>query len=655
MVRRKPNSGTAAFQPSLFGDDDEAPAHAPGVVPMITPDPGPIDLQVTPVLELPALEEAVRAAGRFALYTVATGVGDMGAEAHGWAIATAPDRAWYLPASLEGAPALLARLLEDPSLLTLSPDIKRDTVVLSNTLCPAPCPLSTPSTSDDSRVVRRKPNTGDLRPSSFYDITLAHYLLEPEMRHSVEILAANYLGRHLPDYESIAGKGARQLRPGDLPLADLHNWAGQMAVAVWSLYQPLKTEVEMEGLDGLLTDIEFPLALVLADMEMAGVRIDVEALNRAATEMRTRMADLEKEIYALVGEEFNVGSPSKVGEILFDKLQLDPKAKKTKTGQYSTSEEVLEKVADKHPVVNKILEYRQMKKLLNTYLTALPEWIDPRTGKIHTTYNQTVTATGRLSSSDPNLQNIPIREEMGRGIRAAFIPDEGNLFLSADYSQIELRLAADMANDAVMLDAFLHDKDIHAITASKIYHEPLESVTPEQRRRAKTANFGILYGISAFGLAQRLGIPRKEAKELIEGYFATFPTIRAYMDKSVNTAREQGYVTTIKGRRRRLADIMSKNPVVRGYAERNAINAPIQGSAADIIKIAMVRIADEMRAKGLKSQMIMQVHDELNFNVVPDELPVMQELVSRQMEAAFSGRVRLSASMGTGPDWLAAH
>lgn len=612
------------LQPSLFDTDTsepqppEAPAHS-------QPD-------VRTVSDLKELEQSVRNAGRYALFSLADGHSDMCAAPLGWVFAISPSQALFLSVSTPGANSLVADFLADSSILTITADIKRDYVILRN--------LS--------------PDT-PLSPSNFYDISLAHYILEPEMRHSVETLAMNYLQLHVPDYESIAGKGAKQLKLRELPTSTLLDWAGARTCAAFALCDPLSREVEQAGMVSLLSDIEFPLAIVLADMERTGVRIDVDALHSAAERMRMRIDSLEQEIHTLAGEPFNVGSPAKVGEILFDKLALDPKAKKTKTGQYSTSEEVLEKIAHLHPIVKLILEYRQLKKLLNTYLLALPESINPATGKIHTTYNQTVTATGRISSSDPNLQNIPVRDEQGRDIRKAFIPEEGQLFLSADYSQIELRLVADFADDAVMLDAFEHDKDIHAITAAKIYHEELANVTPEQRRKAKTANFGILYGISAFGLASRLSIPRSEAKELIDGYFATFPTIRHYMDSSMELARKQGYVSTICGRRRKLADINSRNPVVRGYAERNAINAPIQGSAADIIKIAMVHIHREMQQRGLKSKMIMQVHDELNFTVIPEELPVMQELIVRLMQSAYQGKVTLSASMGTGANWLEAH
>lgn len=408
-------------------------------------------------------------------------------------------------------------------------------------------------------------------------------------------------------------------------------------------------------MERLLDDIELPLVRVLAGMELAGVRLDVAALNDAARDMEERIAALEEEIYSLVGERFNIGSPAKVGEVLFDRLKLDAKARKTKTGQYSTSEDILEKLVPKHPVVGKIMEFRALRKLLTTYLQALPAAINPETGKVHTNYNQTVTATGRISSSAPNLQNIPVRDDEGREIRRAFIADPGCLFFSADYSQIELRLMADFSDDGIMLDAFRNGRDIHAITAARIFHKSPEEVTANERRKAKTANFGIIYGISAFGLSTRLGIPRAEAKEIIDNYFMTFPGVKKYMSDSVEHAREKGYVETRMGRRRMLPDINSKNPVVRGYAERNAINAPLQGTAADIIKVAMVAIEREMRKLGLKSTMIMQVHDELNFNVIPEELPVLQELVTRQMESAYSGKVPLTAESGVASNWLDAH
>ena len=390
-------------------------------------------------------------------------------------------------------------------------------------------------------------------------------------------------------------------------------------------------------------------------MEVAGARIDVKALNDYSAVLTRQMNQLEEECQALAGVPFNTASPAQVGEVLFAHLQLDPKAKKTKSGQYSTTEEIRLKLRDRHPLVGKILELRGIRKLLSTYVNALPALINPRTGRIHTTYNQTVTPTGRLSSTNPKLQNIQVRNDEGREIRRAFIPADGNLFFSADYSQIELRLVADLSHDATMLDAFAHGHDIHAITAARIYHEPLERVTPDQRRKAKTANFGILYGISAFGLAERLAIPRSEAKMLIDGYFATFPGVRAYIDRSVEQARQQGYVTTLDGRRRMLPDINSRNAVVRSFSERNAVNAPIQGTAADVIKRAMIAIDRRFEAERLQSKMILQVHDELNFDVVPAELPRVEAIVIAEMEAAYHGGVRLEATHGTAANWLDAH
>jgi len=550
----------------------------------------------------------------------------------GTAIAYAEGKAGYIPAAFEAGNAFILDLFARKDIEKISSDTKRDYVVTSR------------RRTDSAPAV-----------ANYFDITLAHYILQPEMRHSLPELASQYLNYTLLSLPEGEKKRSKTPAFSDIKAEIFFKAACERADITMRLRDPLAEEVKKENMDHLLYSVEFPLVKVLADMELTGVRIDTAALDEAAREMEKRIDALEKEIHDLAGENFNVGSPAKVGEILFDKLQLDPKAKKTKTGQYSTSEEILEKVAAKHPIVNKILEYRALRKLLTTYLTALPACINPETGKVHTNYNQTVTATGRISSSSPNLQNIPVRDNEGREIRRAFIADPGHLFLSVDYSQIELRLVADFANDEIMLDAFRNNKDIHAITAAKIYHKDISDVTDNERRHAKTANFGILYGISAFGLANRLSIPRAEAKELIDNYFTTFPTIRKYMSDSVEHAREKGYVTTRMGRKRMLPDINSRNPVVRGYAERNAINAPIHGSAADIIKVAMVNIAAEMEKKGLKSKMIMQVHDELNFDVVPDELPAMQELVERLMPEAYHGNVSLTASCGVATNWLDAH
>lgn len=619
---------------SLFSDADFE--DAPAVDVSVAPAP-PRDLRMKLVNDaesLRELNERLLSAGECGLYMVTEGENDMEARWLGTAIALAEGECRYVDSSFVEGKAAVLDLLARPDIIKVTPQSKRDMVVAA--------------------VARAD---GQASLANFYDTSLAHYLLQPEMRHSPEELASQYLRLDLPPAPKAPAsvRGKKKDNP-DLSAEALMPWACAMADAVLLLRAPLESEVEKEGMRKLLEDVEMPLVSVLADMELTGVCLDVEALNEAAEAMQARINSIEKEIYELAGMEFNVGSPAKVGEVLFDRLDLEPKPKKTKTGQYSTSEDVLEKVLGKNPIVGKILEYRQLKKLVSTYLTALPANINPVTGRIHTNYNQTVTATGRISSSAPNLQNIPVRDDEGREIRRAFIASPGNLFLSADYSQIELRLVADFAHDETMLDAFRHDKDIHAITAAKIYHvENPDDVTADQRRHAKTANFGILYGISAFGLSTRLGIPRREAQSLINGYFATFPTIRQYMTQSTEFAREHGYVETRMGRKRRLPDINSKNPVVRGYAERNAINAPIQGSAADIIKVAMVRIAAEMKERGLKSKMIMQVHDELNFDVVPEELPVMQELVSRQMENAYTGEVTLTAGSGVADNWLDAH
>ena len=569
------------------------------------------------------------------LFIVSAGENDVAADWLGTAVAANMDgkwKGWYFPVSVPEAKGAVLDLMARGDVLKVTEQAKRD------------------------YVVGARHRNDNVRPlENFLDVSLMHYLLQPDMRHNLDAVATRYLGYEMMPLPASPGKKVKDNPFAGLSSETLMPWACENAMVALRLREPLEKAMRKEGLEKLYFEIELPLVPVLADMELTGVRLDVKALDEAAEILNGRLSQLEKEIYALAGEEFNIGSPSKVGEILFDKLKLDDKAKKTKTGQYSTSEDVLEKVAHKNPIVAKILEYRQLKKLLTTYLTALPASINPRTGKVHTNYNQTVTATGRISSSAPNLQNIPIRENEGREIRRAFIPSPGNIFLSADYSQIELRLVADFADEKVMLDAFAHDKDIHAITAAKIAHKGIEEVNANERRHAKTANFGILYGITAFGLASRLGIPRAEAKALIDNYFETFPAIRQYMSRSVEFAREHGYVETIMGRKRYLPDINSKNPVVRGYAERNAINAPMQGSAADIIKKAMISIASKLREKGLKSKMIMQVHDELNFDVVPDELPVVQELVIREMEAAYQGRVVLTASSGVASNWLDAH
>ena len=488
------------------------------------------------------------------------------------------------------------------------------------------------------------------------DCMIAHYLLQPELKHGMDYLAEVYLGYQTIHYEDlVGGKGKKQLTLEQVDIEKVCDYAAEDADITLRLWNILSEKVKQENLEHLFYDIEMPLMQCLAKMELNGVRIDSAALNASADKLREEILSIQNEAIEMAGEEFNLSSAKQVGEILFDKLKIVEKAKKTKTGQYVTSEEVLESLSSKHPIVKKILEYRGIKKLLSTYVEALPEMINPKTGKIHTSYNQTVTATGRLSSSNPNLQNIPIRDEMGKEIRRAFIPDEGHVFFSADYSQIELRIMAHLSEDENMVNAFNAGEDIHTATSAKIYGVEISEVTKDMRRNAKTANFGIIYGISAFGLSERLGISRTEAKTLIEGYFKTYPQVQEYISNSINKAKDNGYVETIFGRKRYLSDINSANSVVRAFAERNAVNAPIQGSAADIIKIAMVNIDRRFTQENIQSQMILQVHDELNFNVLESELEKVKEIVIEEMQNAYKLRVPLIADYGVGKNWLEAH
>lgn len=487
--------------------------------------------------------------------------------------------------------------------------------------------ISSPSEKDGREVVGHNLKAQwkalkqqQLTDLPMFDTEIAHYILHPEMRHYLDYLLSIY------GCSDVVG-----------------------------LKKCLEEELHKEGLWDLFAEIEMPLMPVLAEMEEAGVMIDTEGLKETSRLFTEQMLALEKEIHAEAGIDFNISSPKQVGEVLFDRLKLDSKAKKTKTGQYVTNEEVLEALRRKHPIVGKILDYRGLKKLLSTYIDALPQLINKETGHIHTSFNQTVTATGRLSSSNPNLQNIPVRDAQGKEVRKAFIPYPGQLFFSADYSQIELRIMAHLSQDPNLIEAFLEGNDIHAATAAKIFKKPIGEVTSDERRKAKTANFGIIYGISAFGLAERLGVGRSEAKQLIDEYFQTYPGVKAYMEKSIEMARERGFTETIFHRRCQLPDINSHNAVVRGYAERNAINAPIQGSAADIIKIAMVRVHRRMKQEGLKSKMILQVHDELNFSVLPEEKEKLQALVIEEMQGSASLSVPLIADCGWGTNWLEAH
>ncbi len=489
-----------------------------------------------------------------------------------------------------------------------------------------------------------------------WDTMIAHYLIQPELRHNMDYMAEIYLNYqtiHIDELIGTKGKNQRSMR--ELDPKEVYEYAAEDADITLQLKNKLEPELKKQGAEKLFYEIEMPLMPVLAEMEMTGVCLDTDSLSETSKQLTQRMLDIEQRIYELAGEHFNIASPKQVGDILFDKLKIIDKAKKTKKGQYVTSEEVLQQLRHKHEIVGLILDHRGLKKLLGTYIEALPKLINPRTGHIHTSFNQTITATGRLSSSDPNLQNIPIRGEDGKEIRKAFIPEPGCLFFSADYSQIELRVMAHLSQDPQMIEVFREGKDLHAATAANIYKKPIEEVTRDERTKSKRANFGIIYGITVFGLAERLDIPRDEAKMLIDGYFDTFPQVHDYMEKSKEVARQQGYVTTLFGRRRYLPDINSANSVVRGFAERNAINAPIQGTAADIIKVAMIHIFQRFKTEGIKSKMILQVHDELNFSVYPDEKEKVEHIVLEEMQNAYQMAVPLVADSGFGENWLEAH
>lgn len=489
-----------------------------------------------------------------------------------------------------------------------------------------------------------------------FDTMLAHYIVQPELHHNMDYMAETLLGYqtiHIDQLIGPRGKGQRSMR--DLQPQEVYEYAAEDADVTLRLKNVLEQKLKEVDGERLFYDIEMPLVPVLAEMELTGVCLDTAALAETGKNFNRRLAEYEQKIYAEAGETFNISSPKQVGDILFGKMKIVDKPKKTKTGQYVTSEEVLTQLRSRAPIVDDILSYRGLKKLLGTYVEALPRLINPRTGHIHTCFNQAITATGRLSSSDPNLQNIPIRDDDGKEIRKSFVPEPGCLFFSADYSQIELRIMAHLSQDEHMLDAFRSGTDIHAATAAKIWHVPVEEVTPEQRKKAKQANFGIIYGISTYGLAQRMNISNSEARQLIDDYFATFPRVKAYMDEAIATCREKGYAETIYHRRRYLPDIASRNATVRGFAERNAINAPIQGSEADIIKVAMIHIFKRFATEGLRSRMILQVHDELNFSVYPEERERVERIVIEEMENACRLSIPLTADAGWGANWLEAH
>ena len=489
-----------------------------------------------------------------------------------------------------------------------------------------------------------------------FDTMIAHYLIQPELRHNMDYMAEIYLNYKTIHIDELIGpKGKNQKSMRSLPPSQVYEYACEDADITLKLKNKLEPELEKYGASKLFHEIEMPLMPVLAEIEINGVRIDTESLKETSRILTKRMEEIEQRIYELAGEHFNIASPKQVGDILFGKMKIIEKPKKTKTGQYVTSEDVLQTLKGKHEIVADILIHRGLKKLLGTYIDALPKLINQRTGHIHTSFNQTVTATGRLSSSDPNLQNIPVRGEDGKEIRKAFIPEEGCLFFSADYSQIELRVMAHLSGDENMIEAFRSGHDIHAATAAKIYKKEIDDVERDQRTKAKRANFGIIYGITVFGLAERLEISRDEAKQLIDGYFESFPKVKEYMEKAKEEARKNGYVTTLFGRRRYLADINSANATVRGFAERNAINAPIQGTAADIIKVAMIRIHNRFKTENIRSKMILQVHDELNFSVLPEEREQVERIVMEEMQQAFQMQVPLVADSGWGTNWLEAH
>ena len=567
--------------------------------------------------------------------TETTSTNALAAELVGISIAVKENEAFYIPMpadreTTEKRLSILREIFENEESEKIGQNMKYDITVLSNYGIEVRGPL--------------------------FDTMIAHYVLQPELYHGMDYLAEIYLGYDTIKIEELIGeKGRNQKNMRDISPTLVCDYACEDADITLKLKNILQQELKKEGIEELFYNIEMPLVPVLAYMERNGARIDTASLKETSTLFGKRLAEIEEQIYSLAGEPFNIASPKQVGDILFGKLKIVDKPKKTKTGQFVTSEDVLAQLQNRHPIVKNILQYRGLKKLLSTYVDALPELVNPRTGKIHTSYNQTVTATGRLSSSNPNLQNIPIRDEDGKEVRKAFVPDDGCMFLSVDYSQIELRIMAHLSGDENMIEDFRSGYDIHAATAAKVYKKPIEEVTKDERRKAKVANFGIIYGISVFGLAERMNVDRREAKELIENYFATYSGVQEYIEKCKQDAKANGFVETIFHRKRYLPDINSHNAVVRGYAERNAVNAPIQGSAADIIKVAMINIWRRMKEENMRSTMILQVHDELNFNVLPDEKDKMLSMVVEEMQNAFAMSVPLIADHGWGVNWLEAH
>ena len=569
------------------------------------------------------------------LDTETTSTNAIDAELVGLCFAVKEHKAFYVAIPNDREEALqyvniFKPVYEDPSILKIGQNLKYDYEVLKN--------------------------YGVTLGGKMFDTMLAHYVIQPELHHNMDYMAEtllHYKTIHIDELIGPRGKHQKSMR--DLDPKDVYEYAAEDADITLQLKNVLEPKLKDTGTENLFWNIEMPLVPVLADMELNGVRLDTDALHDTSMIFTERMNRLEQQIYEKAGETFNISSPKQVGDILFGKMQIMEKPKKTKTGQYVTNEEVLQSLRAKHPIVADILDYRGLKKLLGTYVEALPKLINKRTGHIHTSFNQALTATGRLSSSDPNLQNIPVRSEDGKEIRKCFVPEQDCMFFSADYSQIELRIMAHLSGDENMIEAFRQGFDIHAATAAKIWHKDIADVTSEERKKAKQANFGIIYGITTYGLAQRMEIDNREARELIEGYFATFPKVRAYMEQAKEEARRKGYAETLFGRRRYLPDITSKNGTVRGFAERNAINAPIQGSEADIIKIAMIRIWQRFKAENIRSKMILQVHDELNFSVYPDEKERVEKIVLEEMQGAYQLQVPLIADAGWGKNWLEAH
>ena len=628
--------------PDLFANEATEQSAESGNLSTISPQPTyeslqDIDHQYILIENLNDAKELCRNLLTFSVVsfdTETTNIEAMSAELVGMSFAIEGNRAWYVAVPSNTAEAqqyvdAFRPFFENEAQIKVGQNLKYDLTVLSH--------------------------YGVEVKGELFDTMLAHYVVEPEQRHNMDYLAETLLHYRTIHIEELIGTGRNQKNMRDLPPADICDYACEDADVTLRLYPLLREKMVESDVTSVFSQIEMPLLPVLARMEQNGVHLDTETLRQTGDDFRARLHALEGEVYTLAGHEFTITSPKQVGTVLFEELKISDKARKTKTGQYSTSEEVLESLHDKHPIVEKILAHRALKKLLSTYVDALPKLINARTGRVHTSFNQAVTATGRLSSSNPNLQNIPVRGEDGREIRKAFVPDDDCTFFSADYSHIELRIMAHLSGDEHMIADFNAGHDIHAATAARIFHKPIEEVSRDERRKAKTANFGIIYGISAFGLSERLSIPRGEAKELIDSYFETYPKVKEYMNACIDRAKERGYILTEFKRRRYLPDINSRNATVRGYAERNAVNAPIQGTAADLIKVAMIAIDRRLREEQLQTKMILQVHDELNFSVPQRELDIVRHLVVEEMERAFSMRVPLLAECGDGANWLEAH